>query len=134
MIQYQISIDKFPAEITGPSSLTGFIEGDFAVLVNGVEVFKEPEFLIYEFFDALHNWVNSDGSEGSDFYFASMDYEEEPVISFRYDNDTKSYVFESVFQISPAKFSFKDILHSHRQFMVDLRELLSRDYGYFLEL
>lgn len=133
MIEYVFSVERVPDEVTGPSSLTGFIEGGFSIYVNGNKVFEEPEFLIYEFFKALDSWVKGQKLTGDNFYFASMDYEEEPVVAFNYDAELVQYNFDSVFKLGEAVFDIDDIIESHAVFAANLREQLENRFNLFLE-
>lgn len=134
MICYQFDINKFPEIITGPSSLTGFIEcKKFSIFIDELEVFSEPEFFVYEFFSALHSWSNDPDKETS-FYFSSMDYEEEPVIAYRYDEKSEKYNFESELKRGDATVTYQDILDSYQRFKKELRDQLWEKYRYTLEL
>ncbi len=134
MIFYKFDINKFPKKITGPSSLEGFIEcKHFSIFVDDLEVFNEPEFFVYEFFSALHVWMNNQDKENS-FYFASMDYEEEPVIAYLYDEASGHYRFDSALKHADATVSFQDIIDSYQKFKADLSDQLLKKYGYYLKL
>ena len=131
MIKYTFVIDKFPKKITGLSDLECFTESEqFSISVDGLEVFNEPEFFVCELFSALHRWLIDNPNGESDFYFTSMDYEEEPVVAFSNDEVSGKYRFESELKLADATVSFQDIVDSYQQFKTDLSAQLLKKYKY----
>jgi len=134
MIRYTFNINKFPDDLSWDSALICEVESDyFSIFINEIEVFKNQEFLVYELFDALHKWLIKSKDCKGDFYFVSMDEEEEPVVAFLYDEGSGNYHFESVFKLADAVFIFNDIAESFIQFKTDLSNQLLKKYKYSLK-
>ncbi|MES9814033.1 MAG: hypothetical protein ABW161_14765 [Candidatus Thiodiazotropha sp.] len=135
MIKYSFDISKFPDDLNWDSALVCEVESNyFSISINEVEVFSNQEFLVYELFDALHKWLIKNVSGKSDFYFVSMDEEEEPIVAFLYDEGSGNYHFESVFKLADAIVTFQDIVDSYQKFKTDLSDQLLKKYEYHMQL
>ena len=118
------NIEEFPSDLSQPYSLAAYTEGTLRLQVDGQTLFDEEGILLVEFYTAFNAWlVNQEVASKEDFIYESSDFEESPIIAFRYKTDTGSYKFDSVWKEQDALISFEDIDSSFRVF----REKLSAD-------
>ena len=137
MIKFSFVIDTFPDDLSWDYALRAGVSGKMEIEIDGNRVFFEEEFLVAELFMEFHDWINSNKSsdaDASNFYFVSMDEEEEPLIAFKLNDETGLYDFESVWAEGSGSADFKSLSKAHDEFMVDLREQLLSKYNYFLKL
>lgn len=135
MIKFIADVNKFPDDLSWDYALESGVEGDFIIEINNKEVFKANEFLILEFFFDFHRWVcDYKTSNLSDYYFISMDEEEEPIIAFRKNKNTGLYDFDSVWKLADESVTIEEIYLAYKELIVKLQEQLLSKYKYHLKL
>jgi hypothetical protein len=135
MIRFIADINKFPNDLSWDYALESGVEGDFAIEIDNKDVFKTNEFLILEFFFDFHKWIcDYKTSNLSDYYFVSMDEEEEPIVAFYKNKDTGLYDFDSVWKLADGSATIEEIYSAYRELMVRLQEQSFAKYKYDLRL
>ena len=99
MIEIKFFIKEFPSDLSKSYSLDAYTEGDLSIHVNGEIAFDEEGILLVELSEKLDSWIvrlDVESDLVSDFYYASMDFEEEPILAFNYNVDEQIFRIESV--------------------------------------
>jgi hypothetical protein len=134
MIKFLFKINEFPGDLSWDYALHAGVEGDMSIEINGVVVFEAEEFLFMELYFELQKWIESESdSNRGDFYFKSMDEEEEPIVAFVKDSSRDFYIFNSIWKKNEGRVKFDEIKSSFIEFKIDLTRQLSSRYNYFLE-
>ena len=132
MMKINFSIDEFPNDLSESYSLTAYTEGTLKISVNGEIILDEPDILLIEFCTSLHKWLNILDDNQLDFYYASMDFEEEPILSFSYIQNLDKYEIKSVWGHSTAYVTLKEITNACTIFFNDLKNELLKKYDFKL--
>ena len=132
MMKINFSIDEFPNDLSESYSLTAYTEGTLKISVNGEIILDEPDILLIEFCTSLHKWLNILDDNQLDFYYASMDFEEEPILSFSYIQNLDKYEIKSVWGHSTGYVTLKEITNACTIFFNDLKNELLKKYDFKL--
>ncbi len=95
-MMYNFTVERFPSDTSGynPTALT---EGRLTIALNNSIFLDVDGILLVEFAVVLARWLSAvRRGEKPDLYYASMDFEEEPIFALRYDDERKSFTTESV--------------------------------------
>lgn len=132
-MRLEYDIKTTPEETSG-YNLTAYTEGVLRLLV-GSSVFLEVDgILLVEFAIVLHKWLLQCASAPTDFYYASMDFEEEPILMFRYDSGRDAFLLESVWSNKDVGSVLRsDAIEAASRYLVALRDELKRERGVDLE-
>lgn len=132
-MRFEYEIKTFPAE-TGGYNLTAYTEGVLRLFVGTSKILDATDILLIELAIVLHKWLQALASRPADFYYASMDFEEEPILAFRYDAKADQFRFESVWSYTTVNpFTREDVVSAARGYLSQLREELSREHGVDLD-
>jgi len=132
-VRFEFEILLLPEEIGG-YRLAAYTEGVLRLMVGATAFLDADGVLLVEFGLALHKWLEIARSGPHDFYYASMDFEEEPILAFRYDALEDKYRLESVWAQGQAPLvPCPDVVAASRTYLADLRGLLKRKRGVDLE-
>lgn len=121
MINITFKIDEFPVDRSQPYSLVTGIEGLLSIVSNGDVFFQESGILLLELSNALESWlqkINSD--ENASFYYASMDFEEEPIVAFDYRDDEELYKLRSVWGVGNVEVPRNELVNASKLFINEL--------------
>lgn len=100
-MQFIYEIASFPSKTTG-YNLTAFTEGRLQV-VQGPSLFLDAQgILLVEFAVVMNKWLLAQSTGHVGLYYASMDFEEEPVFALRFDSDLDCFIPESVWAQADA--------------------------------
>jgi len=132
-MQLAYEITSFPDQTAG-YHLTAYTEGRLRLLI-GEEIFLDANgILLVEFAIVLRRWLVAMQHSPSDFYYASMDFEEEPILALKYASSLDSFIPESVW----AKPSSKSVpateaVEGGQAYIACLRQELMKDHAVDLE-
>ena len=119
----------------GPSAdpvlVGGFAEGNLAVLMAGKSVLELNEILLVEMAVCVGQWLFRRGrGELVPFYYASIDYEDEPILAFVPDDRGSLARVESVFSEKElGTVSLRAAEVAAQTFMAGIREELLAELG-----
>lgn len=132
-MRFQYDITTFPPE-TGGYNLTAYTEGVLRLIVD-TSVFLEVDgILLVELAIVLHKWLRAFASGPVDFYYASMDFEEEPILAFRYDASEDRFRLESVWSDSDAgPLPREEVISAAQEYLSQLRDELRREHDVDLD-
>jgi len=86
-----------------------------------VMFFQEPGSLLLEFSKGLMSWIhNVDFGGNTNFYYASMGFEEEEIVSFDYKKDIGTYKLGSVRGSGDINASKSNLVNSPKLFINEL--------------
>lgn len=122
-------IKHIPDELGG-YHLTAYTEGDLSIEVLGSTFLVSTEILLVELAVALHIWVSRNHSNSTNFFYASMDFEDEPILAFKYDEEKRNFWIESVWspgRVGPVP-SF-EVVGAVREFINRLSDELEERRG-----
>ncbi|MDD3592573.1 MAG: hypothetical protein PHO65_08030 [Sulfurovum sp.] len=132
----KFDLEKFPTDtIRKYAAESYFIEGTIIIQQNNKEVLLLPEWPFIEFLVALLNWKRSlTENTFSNFYYVSMEAEEEPILSFTYRKNLKLYEVNSCWLESDIFFLSKnEILDSIEDFYHNLKKEVLNKYQYSID-
>ena len=124
MIKIEFFIKEFPKDLSRSYALDAYTEGVLTIHVNGKIVFDENGILLVELSNKLEPWVTQidlDPDSEHNFYYASMDEEEEPVLAFNYDATDKSYRISSIWSSSESAVKKDELLSACKKYISELR-------------
>jgi len=103
-MKYDFCIKTFRIE-KNPTDVICYTEGTLDVYINKEKKFSEEGILLVEFAIVLSKWLDKNKLEGYpiDLFYASMDFEEEPILALSYDVSKKHYIFDSVWRVTKAE-------------------------------
>ena len=126
-MRYFYTITEVPKE-TGGYNIPAYTEGTLRVEHGNEVLFEAEEILLVEFAIALYKWLVHVG-DGTirDFYYASMNFEDEPIVALRYDVPSDSYAFESAWnRTPPPRVPAKKAICAAEHFLSALQDDLER--------
>ncbi|MBI2374008.1 MAG: hypothetical protein HYV07_08420 [Deltaproteobacteria bacterium] len=132
-MRFEYDITTFPVD-PGGYNLTAYTEGVLRLLV-GASVFLDASgILLVEFAVVLRKWLRACASGPIDFYYASMDFEEEPILAFRYDTSGGQFRLESVWsETDVGPVSRAEVIAAAQQYLAQLRDDLKRGHDVDLD-
>jgi len=121
--------------VTLPKDMSGynaaaFVEGPLSFKI-GEQTFLNIEYcLLLELATVMWRWLTAEA--GSDFYYASMDEEEEPRLALRYCESKLTYVAESCWATNQCDLdiSQEDITACFEAYIKNLELVLYNKCGY----
>ncbi|PIE40579.1 MAG: hypothetical protein CSA49_07765 [Gammaproteobacteria bacterium] len=121
MIEIKFKIEELPSDQSQPYSLVAGVEGVLTVVNDGETVFEEPGILLLELSQALTKWVDEVSSgKDVDFYYASMDFEEEPILTFTCSDTDSQYEVKSVWIKSESSSNRSELIAASKSYVKDL--------------
>lgn len=98
-MKYDYVIESFPLETSG-YNVAAYTEGKLKIFVDGKIFFEAEGILLVEFAIVLMKWLLSMEESGPlDLYYASMDFEEEPIFALTYMQDKGVFMPKSIWAI-----------------------------------
>lgn len=98
------------------------VEGRLSIEIDGIIFFQEPGILLLELAEALIPWIQGVNFDGeADFYYASMDFEEEPIVSFNYKKNAEVYKLGSVWGSGDFDVRKGDLVNAAMLFISELK-------------
>lgn len=128
-MKFEYKITNLPVKTNG-YNLTAYTEGGLRLFAGTSKILDVSGILLVELAIVIHKWLKGLVSGPVDFYYASMDFEEEPIIAFYYDTDIDRFRFDSVWSnaiVSP--FSPRDVVSAARIYLSQLKDDLNRECG-----
>jgi hypothetical protein len=126
-MRFLYTITDEPSE-TGGYNVTAFTEGQLRVEHGGATFLVADDILLVEFAVVLHKWLlRVQPGRVHDLYYASMNFEEEPIFAFRYNPQSGNFLLESVWaetEVPPV--SRGEALSAAEHYLAQLRDDLSR--------
>lgn len=127
MINITFNIDEFPLDRSQPYSLVAGVEGKLIIVNDEHILFQEPGILLLEFSNALESWLNKIGADdNADFYYASMDFEEEPIVAFEYKHNESVYRFASVWGMNDGDVARNELVNASKLFINELNSEIQK--------
>jgi hypothetical protein len=130
-MKYYYEIHKLPQDVGGYNAIA-FTEGDLKVAAGEVVFLEAEGVLLVEFAVVLARWMSQLAASGpSDLYYASMDFEEEPIFELRLAGDTDSLILRSAWakRKELVTSSLEDAVHAARTYIESLERDLRRLKG-----
>ena len=128
-MRFLYEIISFPDKVEG-YSLTAYAEGTLRLLIGSVVFLDASGILLVEFAIVLKKWLLSLEDGPVDLYYASMDFEEEPVLALRYNAVQDEFLPESVWAKSdPLPISLGEAKSAADAYLAELGEELRTKYG-----
>lgn len=94
MMEIKFDIQQVPAETHG-YNVGVYTEGPIEILHAGSSLGPVGDVPLVELAIALDAWLHDSQDNPEDFYYASMNFEEEPLVAFTYDSASESYTVNS---------------------------------------
>jgi hypothetical protein len=132
-VRFEYDITTFPTQ-TGGYNLIAYTEGGLRLFVDELVVLDASGILLVELAVVLHKWLRACASGPTDFYYASMDFEEEPILAFRHDPSGDQFRLESVWSetdVGPVPTA--DAIAAAQRYLAHLRDELKREHGVDLD-
>lgn len=127
MINMMFSIEDFPSDLSQSYSLVAGVEGEFSVVSGDRVFFREPGILLLELSQQMESWIAEvDLSDSANFYYASMDFEEEPILAFSYDASKGSYHLESVWSVGEISANKNELVNACKIFINELNSAIQK--------
>lgn len=121
MIKMTFSIKDFPFDLNQSYSLVAGVEGEFSIVSDDGVCFCESGILLLELSQKMESWVAEVGfNDAANFYYSSMDFEEEPILAFNYDAYKNLYHIESVWDVSELSVSKVELVNACKIFINEL--------------
>ena len=128
---YQIT--SFPEKTDG-YNLIAYTEGTLRLLLGAVPFLEMSGVLLVELAVVLHKWLHTLEHEPTDFYYASMDFEEEPIVALRYDSNRDHFMPESVWaEVDAVPVPRFEAKLAAEAYLAELREDLGAKHGVDLD-
>lgn len=128
-MRFLYEIKSFPSKVEG-YNITAYTEGTLRLLVGSVTFFDASGILLVEFAVVLKRWLLSLENGPVDLYYASMDFEEEPILALRYNTVQHRFLPESVWAKSdPLPVSLGEAKSAANAYLTELGEELRTKYG-----
>ena len=127
MMEFKYVIQEVPDSFAD-YRLYAYVEGDLRVVIDDEVVVGVEGALLVEFALVLHRWLWGAGASDADLYYASMDFEEEPVLAFRRAAEGSGYFVDSAWLKSmKRRVPREQIVVAAEQYLKLLsREMMSR--------
>ncbi|WP_437966773.1 hypothetical protein WMF04_45605 [Sorangium sp. So ce260] len=128
-MRYLYEITSFPDKVED-YNLTAYTEGTLRLLVGSVVFLDASGILLVEFAIVLKKWLLSLEGGPGDLYYASMDFEEEPILALRYNATQGEFLPESVWAKSnPSPICLGEAKSAADAYLAELGEELRKKYG-----
>lgn len=133
---YNFEIESFPSNHAG-YNVPAFTEGELSVFVDGEKLFfQEDGIHLVEFAVVLAKWLSKMSYGNPDLFYASMDFEEEPIFALNFDKGKMicrpvsvwNYDFEHV------ETSIENAERAPREYIDSLIHQVKHRYGAPLDL
>jgi hypothetical protein len=133
-MRYEYALTKVPADPSG-YRLTALTEGELCVRLGRTTFLDAGGILLVEFGVVLYKWLLLVQQKGlQDLYYASMDFEEEPIFRLRYDKERGQFEPESVWASSaPTLVSPKEAMNAAESYVHQLGMELKVRYSIELD-
>lgn len=137
-MRFRYVITDLPHE-TGGYNVAAFTEGRLSIEQMGTMFLDAEGILLVEFAIVIYEWLlKANAGECADLYYASMDFEDEPIFALKYNPTTDTLSLESVWAMSDVPdVSRADAVSSAqnylRQLSSELRERLRVDLDAILQ-
>ena len=116
-MRIDFEIEQFPLETKDHRLITD-TEGFIRVTMGSSKLFEASELLLVELAIFMQGWLQLKAQKCGDFYYRSMDFEEEPILAFLYAPGEGLYRFQSVWSLSPgACISLEDVASAFREYV-----------------
>ncbi|WP_437777287.1 DUF7878 domain-containing protein [Sorangium sp. So ce1097] len=128
-MRFLYQIISFPDKVEG-YNLVAYTEGTLRLFIGPIAFFDANGILLIEFAIVLKKWLLRLENGPVDLYYASMDFDEEPVLALRYDADADEFLPESVWAKSdPLPISRGEAKSAADAYLAELGEELRTKYG-----
>lgn len=120
-LKFSFSNVVVPPE-TGGYKMLADVEGNFKITLGKQIFFDEEYILLLELAIRLIKWISKiESEEIVDFYYESMDYEDEPILAFKVNTDLTWHLF-SVWQNfnDNSNIPLKELIQSTKTFITHL--------------
>lgn len=130
MISIKFEIEEFPSDRSQSYSMVAGVEGTLSIVNDKAVIFKESGILLLELSQSLKSWLDKvDAGDDVDFYYTSMDFEEEPILAFAYSPSKRLYEIDSVWIRSQSFVSQGELVESSKHFLHDLNLTIQEKLG-----
>jgi hypothetical protein len=130
-IEYELW--TFPSDTHG-YNVVAYAEGSISVFVGGVVFLSASDVLLVELAVALYRWLEEVHRTSTDFFYSSMNYEDEPILAFRYDKTHDAYQLISVWSSMGVDLvPSGDVSGAVAAFLSQLRNELASKYNVCLD-
>lgn len=92
-LDYQLT--SVPEDTSG-YRLGAYTEGTLCWYLEEQLFLKADDILLVEMASTFQRWLTSPAERSIDLYYASMNYEEEPIVALRFDPQRQAYRAESI--------------------------------------
>lgn len=129
-MKFNYRIESFPAP-ADRHYLAALTEGRLFVQIEERTFLEAEDVLLVEFAIVLQEWLNQMNEEGvADLYYTSMNFEEEPIFSLTYDNETGCFRPAAVWAVGqPTDVSVEEATTAAQSYIAHLRTELLENYG-----
>lgn len=126
MITIEFTIHSLPKDNESYRLITN-TEGNLTILHEDTPIFSHNGILLVEFARQLNKWLDNNRKSSENFFYNSMDFEEDPVIAFKLNDNLKFYLESTLTIIDKNIVIEKDnLLYATKQFLQNLqKELIS---------
>ncbi|TWH39596.1 hypothetical protein CAL7102_08844 [Dulcicalothrix desertica PCC 7102] len=107
---------------TGGCKMLADVEGDLKITLGEKFFFDEEYILLLELAITLIKWINKiESGEIVDFYYESMDYEDEPILAFKVNTDSTWHLFSVWQNFNDSSHIFlEELIQSTKAFITHL--------------
>jgi hypothetical protein len=133
-MQLEFTIEAFPGVRTA-RDVIAHTEGRLCVLLEGRIFLETGGILLVELAIVLGKWLRTMRAGAlEDLYYASMDFEEEPILALRLGDRGGPFVPESVWaEGQRSAIAVADATNAAEQYLLELAKELREEYGFDLE-
>jgi hypothetical protein len=129
-MKYEYLIVNFPENTSG-YNVAAFTDGNLRIIVSDAVFLDASGILLVEFAIVLARWVSLvNVSHPKDFYYASMDFEEEPIFELKYDEQNGIFSLCAVWaEGKSTKVGVEIAIEAARDYIERLNEDLNAQYS-----
>lgn len=128
-MRFAYEISSFPREVEG-YNLISYTEGTITLFFGPVVYLNATGVLLVELAVVLYKWLLASRGRPANLYYASMDFEEEPILALNYDTVHDCFWPESVWaEATVDPVSPTEARDAAETYLKELREELERGYG-----
>ena len=135
-MKIEFEIQEFPKNNEGYNIITN-TEGLLKISIEDYIYINETGILLIEFAIFIYKWLlKLKQGEITDFYYSSMDFEEEPIFCLRYDLNKNLFTLISVWNkdLKQHIISKAEAIQLFETYINDLQQSLKKNQNYILKL
>lgn len=129
-MKLEYELQRVPQEKSG-YQVPSFTEGTLRISLGEQAFLHAEDILLVEFAIVLVKWLGTVEHRGpSSLYYASMDFEEEPIFALNYNAESNSFEPDSVWaSTEPRSVSVDEAVAAARSYVASLQDELSTKHG-----